>query len=125
VTVRQGAVVSPELVRRRQPRAHPEADFQKLVVDYARARGWLCHFLPDWLYRLALRDMQQRRRADRDWPDSGFVDLVLARDGAVLLVELKSDRGRLSDGQLRWTRAGLDYCVWRPKTWEQDKEVLE
>lgn len=50
--------------------------------------------------------------------DAGFVDLVIVGRGGVLFRELKSDVGRLSKEQARWTTtlavAGADCATWRP-----------
>lgn len=52
------------------------------------------------------------RRSNRGWPD-------LAMVGQKFIVrELKTDRGELSDDQVRWGKrlqaAGVDWAVWRP-----------
>ena len=53
---------------------------------------------------------------------AGFPDLVLAKPGRLLFVELKSENGRLSQEQARWLAAlGLteraEVKVWRPSDW--------
>jgi hypothetical protein len=47
---------------------------------------------------------------------SGLPDLICARDGRVILIELKTDAGKLSEGQTDWLAAsgGL---LWRPSDW--------
>lgn len=88
-----------------------EAEWQALVVDIARAHGWLvAHFRPSlersgrWSTAVA---------AD----GAGFPDLCLARE-RVVFVELKGQRGRLRPEQERWRevllRAGAEAYVWRP-----------
>jgi hypothetical protein len=48
----------------------------------------------------------------------GWPDLILVRDGKLLVRELKSDHGTLSDAQREWlgrlSTAGLDTGIWRP-----------
>ena len=66
--------------------------WQQEVVDYGKAHGWLVHS-----------------------SDNGFPDLVLAREGVVLLVALKSQNGVLSKAQRQWWAAsGYQMRVWRP-----------
>lgn len=49
----------------------------------------------------------------------GFPDLVLAASGRLLLVELKSDKGRLSTDQKQWiAELGEHAVVWRPRDWD-------
>lgn len=96
-----------------------EAEFQAAVIDLARLSGWLVHHT------------RPARTAD-GWRtpiqgDKGFPDLVLVheRTGRQLLVELKSETGRLSEDQLRWGRALMagcgpnNYRVWRPSDWDE------
>ena len=77
-----------------------ERQWQTEVVNLARHQGWLVYHTYD------------SRRSE-----PGFPDLVLVR-GAVIFVELKTDKGRLTKAQKRWlTRlrdAGADVWVWRP-----------
>lgn len=99
-----------------------EAVFQSRVVDAARWHGWSLKYHP-------LRS----KGSDAGWPD-----LVLGRPrraqldaarqplplpelspaAAVLFVELKAERGRLSPAQRVWlehpSACGLTVAVWRP-----------
>jgi hypothetical protein len=100
-----------------------ESGFQSAVVDLARLRGWLIH-------------AERAARTDSGWRtpiqgDAGFPDLVLTRDGYLIFAELKSERGRLSDGQEAWMHAlGLvsapevSVCVWRPEQWPTIETTL-
>lgn len=88
-----------------------EAELQAMVIDAARWHGWrVCHF----------RAAQNR---DGRWMtplegDPGLPDLVLARDGVVLLAELKSDRGQPTEDQTLWLDALGDHGrLWRPADW--------
>lgn len=78
-----------------------EKEWQAIVVELAGYYRWQ-HF-----------HAYDMRRSDPGWPD-----LVLARPGEVIFVELKTARGRLSDAQGLWvdllTSAGLEVHVWRP-----------
>ena len=96
------------------------------IVDLAHTLGWrVCHFRP------ALT-----RSGHWSTPlqgDPGFVDIMLARRGRLILVEAKSEAGRLAPEQVLWLNAitgedwrlsqtacqdgALTVCVWRPRDW--------
>lgn len=85
-----------------------EADFTTAVIELAQYMGWMvCHFRP--------------ARTARGWRtaiqgDTGFPDLVLARKGHVLFVELKVGRNVLRADQRKWADAiGVTAHVWRPE----------
>lgn len=75
----------------------PEAAFQTWVIDLARLRGWLCAHVRD------------SRRQDTD----GLPDLVCARNGVVILLELKTARGKTSPKQDAWLAAAGGH-LFRP-----------
>jgi len=85
-----------------------EADWCAFVVQTARLYGWRVSH-------------QRPARTAAGWRtaiegDRGAPDLLLARGGVVLLVELKTDRGRLGPGQAEWLAAlGPHAAVWRPR----------
>jgi hypothetical protein len=90
-----------------------EADFQGRVIDTAQRLGWrVVHH-------------RHARHADGSWRtpmtgDKGFPDLVLSRDGVVILAELKSDTGKLGPGQQEWLDAlGPHGRLWRPRDWPE------
>lgn len=90
-----------------------------MVIDLARLNGYLvAHFGPARVMRRGVEKYETPVRGD----GKGFVDLVLAKliDGAprVLLVELKTDKGRLSGHQERWLAAS-GAVVWRPHMWPE------
>jgi hypothetical protein len=55
--------------------------------------------------------------------DPGFPDLVLARGGVVLHVELKSEKGKVRPEQSEWL-AELGGEIWRPSDWPGIQERL-
>ena len=64
---------------------------------------------------------------------AGFPDLVLARRGRLLLVELKTDKGQLREDQMSWRLAITGDMIqqhysgwhcWRPRDWAIVEEVL-
>ena len=91
-----------------------ESELKSAVIEMARMYKWKIH-----------HDRPSQNSKGR-WStaiegDAGFPDIVLARDGIVLFVELKSTKGRLSDGQTEWLAALSGGCntveVWRPVDW--------
>ena len=80
-----------------------ESELQQKIIDRATALGWLVYHTYD------------SRRSS-----AGFPDLVLARKGRVLFVEVKSEKGRLTKDQAKWLRElGIssqshEVDVWRP-----------
>jgi VRR-NUC domain len=90
-----------------------EDDFQRFVTETATLYGWRwAHF------RTA---MVGGRYVTPQSGDKGFPDLVLVRDGVVLVVELKSEDGRFRPGQREWLAALGPYGrCWRPR----DKQAV-
>lgn len=97
-----------------------ESQFQDAVADYARLRGWrVAHFRP-------ARTKGGWRTAGQ-YDAQGFPDLVLVRS-ALVLAELKSESGRLSQPQREWARAiaaaQVPYYLWRPSDWPAIEAIL-
>jgi hypothetical protein len=97
--------------------AMSEDDLKATVIQMARDNGWLvCHFRP--------------AKTEKGWRtpiegDKGLPDLVLARRGVVLLAELKSGTGRLSNDQKKWLdHLGAMGCVWRPADLPEIEKAL-
>lgn len=95
-----------------------ESQFAETVIQLAHYRGWrVVHFRP--------------ARTEKGWRtamvgDRGFPDLVLARRGVVLHVELKRQDGRMGLGQPEWATAiGDSYRLWRPSDMEEIKTTLQ
>lgn len=89
-----------------------EAEFQRLVVEYAEWNGWKTYHTFD------------SRRSN-----AGFPDLVLVRKRRLLFVELKSEKGRVTNDQKAWLAdlqlcPGVDTCLWRPSDWPKIEVVL-
>lgn len=117
-------------------RSTSEAAFLDKVIELARVRGWVAHHC-------------RPCRTQKGWRTAisghaGFPDLVLARAGHLIVAELKTARGRLTNAQAHWlgemsaTDAdlwqsgdltlrflpGLTVAVWRPNDLETIAEVL-
>ena len=89
-----------------------EKQWHLQVTDLARYHGWRYYHTFD-----------SRRSIE------GFPDLVLFRPGRFLMVELKTDKGRLTAAQKEMLNdlieAGVDVAVWRPDDFDQICEVLK
>lgn len=87
------------------------------VIRVARRNNWLCYHTHD--------------SRKQEWgTDPGFPDLVLARNGRVLFVELKTTRGRITREQNWWLSNLTDgnfstgSFVWRPTDEKEVEETL-
>jgi len=91
-----------------------EGGFQDSVIELAHWYGWrVAHFHKikmngKWFTPVA---------ADGE----GFPDLVLARAGKVLFVEMKSEAGTLSPPQREWAASLRTLRIWRPR----DMDLIE
>lgn len=102
-----------------------EADFQTWVIDLAHIRGWLvAHFRPARIVKNGVVSYRTAVSAD----GAGFPDLVLVRDRRLMLVELKSDKGILSEAQDKWLRVlsltKAEIHIWRPVDREEIERLL-
>jgi hypothetical protein len=94
-----------------------EADLEDLVIDYAKLMKWhVTHFRP-----------AQIRAGKWVTPlkgHPGAPDLILARGGAVLLVELKRHGKHPTPAQRGWLDAiGMIGRVWTPDNWNSGEIV--
>lgn len=84
------------------PLALTEAEWQALVVQYARLHGW-----------------QVFHHLDSRGTEPGWPDLVLIRPPDLVVAELKSERGKLTPSQEKTiaalTECGIEAHVWRPR----------
>ena len=101
--------------RRRPPRSQlavSEAKWQDTILQSARLQRWLAYHTYD---------------SRRSTP--GFPDLILVRPPRIVVAELKTEHGRLSNDQRKWLAhfnecPGVETYVWRPSDWKQVEEVL-
>ncbi len=80
-----------------------ETELQGTIVKMAEGLGW-CVKPHD-----KANTGNGNQRAHRNRTANGFPDLVLARDGEVLFLELKTETGRLTTEQAGWQLA-LPHC---------------
>lgn len=99
-----------------------EAEFQALVIDYARLKKWRVHHTRPAMTKHGWATPLQG--------DKGFPDLCLARNGEVVFLELKSETGQLTGDQQAWlleldSREGTHQVYWfRPSEWKRIEEIL-
>ena len=109
-----------------------ESEFETAVVDLAHLRGWVvAGFRP----ARVTRQGREIYETPVKWDGKGFPDLVLARPsytaakGRILWVELKSEKGQLSQEQEEWARtitaAGGEWYCWKPSKWNEIEKVLK
>lgn len=99
-----------------------EADFQASVIQFARLHRWRVAHFHD-----SRRQVGGRMVGDAD--AAGFPDLVLVRGVRLLVVELKSERGRVKPEQQEWLDAlratgVVMVAVWRPSHWPEIERTL-
>lgn len=92
-----------------------ETDLLRCVLDLARLYGWRSYHA-----RPAMTAKGYRTAVQGD--GKGFPDLLMVRGNHVLVAELKSDKGRLTEEQHEWLMAlsvGTTVWahVWRPAEW--------
>ena len=99
-----------------------EAEFQKAVIQLAKLHGWkVMHTQP--------AQIRPGKWITPTTGDQGFVDLVMAHPyRGTIFVELKTDKGVVSNTQWDWINAledsGEEVHVWRPKDLEKISDRL-
>ena len=93
-----------------------EADLLDAVLEYAELRGWLTYHARPARTRDGWRTPAQGNGA------RGFPDLIMCRRDRLVIAELKSARGRLTDSQRDWLDAlaavpDIETYTWRPDEW--------
>ncbi len=108
-------------------RAHPEQDFQQEVIDLLHDNGYkVCAFGKARLLKGGKDVYRSPFQAD----GKGFKDLVAAKAGRpLLLIELKTESGKLSPEQEDWHEVllqvpGVLSLVVRPSEIDRLKEVV-
>ncbi len=100
-----------------------EAELKDIVVNLARTYGYLIH------HDLPAMNMRGRW-ATHVQGDIGFPDLILLHPkGGMLVIELKSSKGKVTPAQKRWLssfdRAGIATHVVRPEDLSFVSRILE
>lgn len=100
-----------------------EDQFQRAVIELAQRCGRrVAHF-------------RKARTKAGNWitpvagDGAGFPDLVIVLDDEVLFAELKTDKGKVTHGQVEWIealrKAGQRAEIWRPRDWPYIEETLK
>ena len=93
-----------------------EKAFQTIVITTARENGWMVYHTYD------------SRKSE-----PGFPDLCMVKNGFIMFVELKTDKGKVTSTQRQWIEQFLIHqnrCqnsiveIWRPHIWEEKKKLL-
>ena len=90
-----------------------EKDLQQTVIDLAKRRGF------EFIYHTWRSDHSP----------AGFPDLILLKEGRLVVIELKVGKNNLSPEQYFWLlefgKVTDDvYVWWDPEDWDEIKEVL-
>jgi hypothetical protein len=97
-----------------------EKDFQKVVTDALNALGWR------WYHSRPAQTSKGWRTALSG--DAGYPDITAVRRDRILFIELKAEKGRLSEEQGAWLAdlgaAGAEAFCWRPSDWPAIEETL-
>jgi hypothetical protein len=95
-----------------------EADFQRRVLAAARWNKWCA-------VHIRATESQKGRWTVPYEGDKGLPDLILAKDGKVILAELKSASGKPTKDQIRWLdNAGEHGRLWTPDQWTEILDEL-
>ena len=89
-----------------------EKSFMASVVKLATLTGWLCY-----------HTFNSRRSSP------GFPDLVMVKPPKVLFIELKREKGKLSEPQRLWKEMleqcpRVSYILWTPGQWVGIEKIL-
>lgn len=103
-----------------------EEYLQQQIIDLAHLHHWrVAHFRTA---RIQRKDGSVYYATPVQADGEGFPDLVLLKGNRVIVAEIKSEKGKLSDAQTEWLNAwelaGAEVYVWRPKDWETIEKRL-
>jgi len=98
-----------------------EASFTDQVIKLAQLRGWRVH------HQRPARTATGWRSAIQGHP--GFPDLILIRNGALIVAELKMPKGTTTPEQGEWLKTFTSIScgrvvVWRPNDWPEIERML-
>lgn len=109
---------------KRQKRGTEEADLQSEIIEHLQTLGYLtAHFRP--------AKTEQGWRTPVEGDGEGFPDVIAIHPlkGKCVVLELKSETGRLKEKQLEWLRGfmnvqGVTVMVVRPSNWNDLRALL-
>ena len=102
-----------------------EAEFQATFIEWLELHRWTVH-------------AERPARSDKGWRTPiqgrpGFFDVVAVKDGTLLLAELKSETGRVTEDQQHWitsachvarSRSCIMVMLLRPSDWPKIAALL-
>lgn len=97
-----------------------EAQWQALVIREAMLAKWAYYHPPD---NIPYKGNKKQNIV------AGFPDLTLVRKDRLIFVELKAEKGRITEAQKVWLKrlsdAGAECYLWRPSDYDTVMEILE
>ena len=110
----------------KRSKGRPEDDFQQQIIDYAHLNHWkVAHFRTA---RIQRKDGSVYYATPVQADGEGFPDLILLKGNQIVIAEIKSENGKLSDKQKEWLAAWemteADVFVWRPQDWDEIEKRL-
>lgn len=98
-----------------------EAQFQRVVIAYAKDRGWLVQHVPP-------APVRGSKHVTPTQGHVGFPDLVLVREPRVIFAELKGAGGPTEMQQIWLNRLsrcpGVESFLWWPRDWPAVRAAL-
>lgn len=100
-----------------------EAQFQRIVIRYAKDRGWMVNHTPP-----ATIQGRNGRSITPTQGHAGLPDLIMVRDGRCVFAELKGKGGPTPLQQAWLARLerceGVEAYLWWPRDWPTVRDVL-
>lgn len=129
---RRTAEITAEQFRQMATEDMSEKDFSQMVGDFARLHGWLAYHtwrsihseagFPDWVF---VRPPELPKRL---YVPDGECLLRDATAPRLIVAELKAEKRKPTQGQLRWLdafrMAGIPAYVWWPRDWPEIETAL-
>ena len=96
-----------------------EKQFASAIEDLLELYNWAwVHFRPARVMRNGKETYETPYSGHK-----GFLDYVVAKNGKVLLFEIKGDDGKVSPEQQKWLDASHGKVYW-PADWPELQEIL-
>ena len=103
-----------------------ESDFQRQTIQFAQMHRWkVAHFR-------TMRTFKGNYITPVQADGAGWLDLICVRLSRLIIVEIKSEKGKLSPAQKMWfdilqplADAGkIELYLWRPSQWKEIEVIL-
>jgi hypothetical protein len=97
-----------------------EAQWQSVVIREAMLAKWAYYHPPD---NIPYKGNKKQNIV------AGFPDLTLVRGDRLVFVELKAEKGRITEAQKVWLKrleaTGVECYLWRPSDYDTMLKTLE